>query len=131
VLVSFVDVVACRLFALVVLLARNDRSKELELLVLRHELLRRLRRRESASGVRGSGLAVIGLKGRRVCVIALRRPGGLGDAMSGLSAAALRPEELLETRGLVAREFRQRASFRQLEDSSQASSMAQAAAPPA
>jgi hypothetical protein len=37
VLVSFVYVVACRLFALVLLLARSDRSKELELLVLRHE----------------------------------------------------------------------------------------------
>ncbi len=46
-LVSFVYVVACRLFALVVLLARSDRSKELELLVLRHELsiLRRQARR--------------------------------------------------------------------------------------
>jgi putative transposase len=38
VLVSFVYVVACRLFALVLLLARSDRSKELELLVLRHEM---------------------------------------------------------------------------------------------
>jgi putative transposase len=38
VLVWFVYVVACRLFALVVLLARSDRSKELEILVLRHEL---------------------------------------------------------------------------------------------
>jgi putative transposase len=47
VLVSLVYVVACRLFALVVLLARSDRSKELELLVLRHELsiLRRQARR--------------------------------------------------------------------------------------
>jgi putative transposase len=47
VLVSFVYVVACRLFALVLLLARGDRSKELELLVLRHELsiLRRQTRR--------------------------------------------------------------------------------------
>jgi hypothetical protein len=47
VLVSFVYVVASRLFALVVLLARSDRSKELELLVLRHELaiLRRQARR--------------------------------------------------------------------------------------
>jgi hypothetical protein len=46
VLVSFVYVVACRLFALVLLLARSDRSKELELLVLRHELsiLRRAER---------------------------------------------------------------------------------------
>ncbi len=46
-LVSFVYVVACRLFAFVLLLARGDRSKELELLVLRHELsvLRRQARR--------------------------------------------------------------------------------------
>ncbi len=46
-LVSFVYLVACRLFALVLLLARGDRSKELELLVLRHELsiLRRRARR--------------------------------------------------------------------------------------
>ena len=46
-LVSFVYVVACRLFALIVLLARSDRSKELELLLLRHELsvLRRQARR--------------------------------------------------------------------------------------
>jgi putative transposase len=47
VLVSFAYVTACRLFALVLLLARSDRSKELELLVLRHELsiLRRRARR--------------------------------------------------------------------------------------
>jgi putative transposase len=47
VLVPFVYLVACRLFALVLLLARGDRSKELELLVLRHELsiLRRQSRR--------------------------------------------------------------------------------------
>ena len=46
-LVSFVYLVARRLFALVLLLARGDRSKELELLVLRHELsiLRRQARR--------------------------------------------------------------------------------------
>ena len=46
-LVSFAYVTACRLFALVLLLARSDRSKELELLVLRHELsiLRRQARR--------------------------------------------------------------------------------------
>ena len=37
-LVSFVYVAACRLFALVLLLSRSDRSKELELLVLRYEL---------------------------------------------------------------------------------------------
>jgi putative transposase len=47
VLVSFVYLVACRLLALVLLLARSDRSKELEILVLRHELsiLRRQARR--------------------------------------------------------------------------------------
>jgi putative transposase len=37
-LVSSVYVVACRLLALLVLLARDDGSKELEILVLRHEL---------------------------------------------------------------------------------------------
>src|SRR6266516_2962810 len=37
-LLSFVYLVACKLFAFVLLLARGDRSKELELLVLRHEL---------------------------------------------------------------------------------------------
>jgi transposase InsO family protein len=47
VLVSLVYVVACRLFAFVLLLARGDRSKELEILLLRHELsiLRRQARR--------------------------------------------------------------------------------------
>ena len=46
-LVSFVYVVVCRLFAFVVLLARSDRSKELEILLLRHELsiMRRQTRR--------------------------------------------------------------------------------------
>jgi putative transposase len=37
-LVSLVYLVVCRLFSLLVLLARGDRSKELEILVLRHEL---------------------------------------------------------------------------------------------
>jgi len=37
-LVSLLYLVVCRLFALLVLLARGDRSKELEILVLRHEL---------------------------------------------------------------------------------------------
>jgi putative transposase len=37
-LVSLVYLVACRLLQLVVLLVRGDRSKELEILVLRHEL---------------------------------------------------------------------------------------------
>ena len=36
--VSLVYVVVCRLFALVLLLGRGERSKELEILVLRHEL---------------------------------------------------------------------------------------------
>jgi putative transposase len=37
-LVSLVYLIVCRLLALLVLLARTDRSKELEILVLRHEL---------------------------------------------------------------------------------------------
>jgi putative transposase len=37
-LVSSLYLVVCRLLALLVLLARGDRSKELEILVLRHEL---------------------------------------------------------------------------------------------
>jgi putative transposase len=36
--VSLVYALVCRLFELVVLLARGERSKELEILVLRHEL---------------------------------------------------------------------------------------------
>jgi putative transposase len=36
--VSVVYLVVCRLFALVVVLARGDRAKEVEILVLRHEL---------------------------------------------------------------------------------------------
>jgi putative transposase len=36
--VSLVYFVACRLFGLIVLIARGERSKELEILVLRHEL---------------------------------------------------------------------------------------------
>jgi putative transposase len=45
--VSLMYVLACRLFELVLLLARGERSKELEILVLRHELsiLRRQVRR--------------------------------------------------------------------------------------
>jgi len=47
VLVSFVYVVVCRLFALMLLLTRSDHSMELEILVLRQELaiLRRQARR--------------------------------------------------------------------------------------
>jgi putative transposase len=46
VLVSFVYVVACRLFAFVLLLARSGRSKELEILLLRQlSILRRQARR--------------------------------------------------------------------------------------
>jgi putative transposase len=37
-LVSLVYLVVCRLLALLVLLLQGDRSKELEILVLRHEL---------------------------------------------------------------------------------------------
>ena len=46
---SLLYLIACRLFALVVLFGRGDRSKELEILVLRHEvsvLRRQVRRPE-------------------------------------------------------------------------------------
>jgi putative transposase len=49
VFVPFVYLVVCRLFALVLLLAGGDGSKELELLVLRHELSI-LRRQRDARG---------------------------------------------------------------------------------
>jgi len=57
VLVRFVYLVVCRLFALVLLLARDDRSKELELFVLRHELsiLRRQARRPRLTCSAGTG----------------------------------------------------------------------------
>ena len=50
-IVSLAYVLVCRLFALVVLLGRGERSKELEILVLRHELsiLRRQVRRPQFS----------------------------------------------------------------------------------
>jgi hypothetical protein len=44
VLVSFVYVVACRLFALVLLFGRSEGSKELEIVLLRHELARGVRK---------------------------------------------------------------------------------------
>jgi putative transposase len=54
-LVSLVYVVVCRLFALVLLLARSERSKEVEILVLRHELsvLRRQVRGRASSRATG------------------------------------------------------------------------------
>ncbi len=60
--VSFVYVVACRLFALVLLLARSDRSKELEILLLRPELsiLRRQARRPQLTESDRLVLAVLG-----------------------------------------------------------------------
>ncbi|MGH3085493.1 MAG: hypothetical protein ACRDNP_15820, partial [Gaiellaceae bacterium] len=69
-LVSFVYLVACRLFALVLLLTRSDGSKELELLVLRHELsiLRRQARRPQLTGSDRLLLAALGrVVPRRSC----------------------------------------------------------------
>jgi hypothetical protein len=59
VLVSFVYVVACRLFVLLVLLARSDHSKELELLVLRHELSILRRRQARRPQLAGSDRLVL------------------------------------------------------------------------
>jgi hypothetical protein len=63
VIVSLVYVVACRLFAFVLLLARSDCSKELEIVLLRHELsiLRRQARRPKLAE---SDRLVLGTLGR-------------------------------------------------------------------
>jgi hypothetical protein len=64
---SFVCVAFCRLVRLVVLLCRSERSKELEILLLRHELaiLRRRPRRarvraENSIGVHWGASLVVG-----------------------------------------------------------------------
>ena len=66
--VSFVYVVLCRLFALVLLLARGERSKELQLLLPRHELsilLRQARRPQLTKSDRLPGATRAG-SGRRI-----------------------------------------------------------------
>jgi len=55
VLVSAVYVVVCRLLELIVLVGRGDRAKELEILVLRHELSI-LRRQVNRPGIAGWSL---------------------------------------------------------------------------
>jgi hypothetical protein len=52
---SFLYVALCRLLQLVVLLGRSERSKELEILVLRHELAILRRQPASAASACGSG----------------------------------------------------------------------------
>ncbi len=59
--VSLLYVVACRLFELVVLLARRERSKELEILVLRHELTILRRQATSPRFTPGDGLLLAAL----------------------------------------------------------------------
>jgi putative transposase len=58
---SFVYLGLCRLFQLIVLLCRSERSKELEILLLRHELaiLRRQRRRAPVRPVDRALLAAL------------------------------------------------------------------------
>jgi putative transposase len=91
-LVSLVYVVVCRVFALVALLARGERSKELEILVLRHELsvLRRQVTRPRFE------------PGDRLVLAALSRV----LPRSSWSAFVVRPETLLRWhRRLVARHW--------------------------
>ena len=91
-LVSVVYVLSCRLFALVLLLARGERSKELEILVLRHELsvLRRQVKRPRFK------------PGDRLVLAALSRVLPRGS----WSALLVRPETLLRWhRRLVARHW--------------------------
>jgi hypothetical protein len=54
--VSPVYALGCRLFELVMLLARGERSKELEILVLRHEVSSRSGQRRYFTGIDGSSL---------------------------------------------------------------------------
>ena len=91
-LVSLVYVVVCRLFALVLLLARDERSKEVEILVLRHELsvLRRQVKRPRLE------------PGDRLVLAALSRI----LPRRSWSVFLVRPETLLRWhRGLVARHW--------------------------
>jgi putative transposase len=62
---SFVYVALCRLLQLVVLLCRSERSKELEILVLRHELAI-LRRRPRRAHFRPSDRAMLAALARRL-----------------------------------------------------------------
>src|ERR1700730_807692 len=77
VLVSVVYIVVCRLLALLVLFARGDASKDLEILVLRHELsvLRRQAPRPAFTSCDRLVLsAFIRVLPRRSCRVFLVRP---------------------------------------------------------
>ena len=81
---SFVYLGLCRLLRLVVLLCRSERSKELEILLLRHELAI-LRRRPRRAVVRPVDRAIF-------AALAGRYPGALGRACRASGdAAALAP----------------------------------------
>ena len=89
---SFVYLAVGNLFALVVLLARSDRSKELEILVLRHELAV-LRRQSGRPRIESADRALLAMLSR-----ALPR--------RAWAAFSVRPETLLRWhRGLVARRW--------------------------
>jgi putative transposase len=89
---SFVYLAVRSLFALVVLLGRSDRSKDLEILVLRHELVV-LRRRSGHPRIRPADRALLATLSR-----ALPR--------RAWAAFSVRPETLLRWhRGLVARRW--------------------------
>ena len=89
---SFVYLAVRSLFALIVLLGRSDRSKELEILVLRHELVV-LRRRSGHPRIQPADRALLATLSR-----ALPR--------RAWAAFSVRPETLLRWhRGLVARRW--------------------------
>jgi hypothetical protein len=80
-----------RLFALLVLLARRDRSKELEILVLRHELAI-LRRQPGRLRFEPHDRPVLaGAKPGRAAPLLERLPGAAGDAAALASAAGRSP----------------------------------------
>ncbi len=89
---SFVYLAVRNLFALIVLVGRSDRSKELEILVLRHELVV-LRRRSGRRRIEPADRALLATLSR-----ALPR--------RAWAAFSVRPETLLRWhRGLVARQW--------------------------
>ena len=77
---SLLYLVVCRLLALLVLLARGDRSKELEILVLRHELAI-LRRQVARPRFEPADRLLLAALSRVAAAPLLERvPGAAGDA---------------------------------------------------
>jgi hypothetical protein len=77
-----VYLVVCRLFALLVLFAQRDRSKELEILVLRHESAI-LRRQAGRPRFGPHDRLVLAALSRVAAPLLERLPGAAGDCCAG------------------------------------------------